>query len=145
MISSTLGAPLGGTMFGGQPGVESAAVRLILPANGGGGFGMYFPSMVVVALGEPGVPVVWTCALAEGVAIITVAAHIPLRKMECCGFMVVSFRGLSSRLFAAPVRCRSAATSSPALRPRPAHPGAPWQAMQPFEETSSSVSPHSRQ
>jgi hypothetical protein len=66
MISSTLGAPLGGTTFGGQPGLESAALRLTLPAKGGGGFGIYFPSMVVVALGEPGVPVVWTCALAEG-------------------------------------------------------------------------------
>src|SRR5208282_1191725 len=65
MISSTLGAPLGGTTFGGQPGLESAALRLIWPAKGGGGFGMYLPSMVVVALGEPGVPVVWIYALAE--------------------------------------------------------------------------------
>jgi hypothetical protein len=37
--------------------------------------------MVVVALGEPGVPVVWVCALAEGVATITIAANIPLRRM----------------------------------------------------------------
>jgi hypothetical protein len=34
-----------------------------------------------VALGEPGVPVVWTCALAEGVAAIKAAAKIPLRMM----------------------------------------------------------------
>src|SRR6266446_9264519 len=66
MISSTLGAPLGGTTVGGQPGFESTALRLTLPAKGGGGFGIYLPSMVVVALGEPGVPVVWTCALAKG-------------------------------------------------------------------------------
>src|SRR6266481_6894839 len=62
MISSTLGAPLGGTTVGGQPAFESTALRLTLPAKGGGGFGIYLPPMVVVARGEPGVPVVWTCA-----------------------------------------------------------------------------------
>jgi hypothetical protein len=55
--------------------------------------------MVVVALGDPGVPVVWTCALAEGVAIIMIAAHIPLRRMEWFGCIAVSFRGVSRRLF----------------------------------------------
>src|SRR5215475_1339966 len=108
MISSTLGAPLGGTTVGGQPGVESAALRLILPPKGGGGFGIYFPSMVVVALGEPGVPVVWVCALAEGVATIMIAAHIPLRRMERCGCIAVSFRGVSGRWFPSYVRFRSA-------------------------------------
>jgi hypothetical protein len=92
MISSTLGAPLGGTTLGGQPGLESDALRLILPAKGGGGFGMYLPSMVVVALGEPGVPVVWTCARAEGEAATKAAANIPLRRMYWFGFIVVSFR-----------------------------------------------------
>ena len=29
-----------------------------MPPNGGGGGGRYLPSIVVVALGEPGVPVV---------------------------------------------------------------------------------------
>ena len=62
MISRTFGAPLGGTTVGGQPGLESAVLRLILPAKGGGGFGMYLPSIVVVALGEPGTPVV-SCAI----------------------------------------------------------------------------------
>ena len=62
MMSSTFGAPLGGTTVGGQPGLESAALRLALPAKGGGGFGIYLPSMVVVALGEPGTPVV-SCAI----------------------------------------------------------------------------------
>jgi hypothetical protein len=37
--------------------------------------------MVVVALGEPGVPVVSICALAEGATVITTAANIPLRVM----------------------------------------------------------------
>src|SRR4029453_11101501 len=109
MISSTLGAPLGGTTVGGQPGLESTALRVILPPKGGGGFGIYFPSMVVVALGEPGVSVVWTCALAQGVATITRAANIPLRRMEWFGCIAVSFRGVSGRVFPASVRCRSAA------------------------------------
>jgi hypothetical protein len=94
-----LGAPLGGTTVGGQPGLESTALRLILPANGGGGFGIYFPSMVVVALGEPGVPVVWTCALTEDAAAITAAANIPLRRMRLYGlifFVSVSRFGLIS-------------------------------------------------
>jgi hypothetical protein len=63
MMSSTLGAPLGGTMRGGHQGVESFALSLITPPNFGAGAGSCFPSMVVVALGEPNVPVV-CCARA---------------------------------------------------------------------------------
>ena len=67
MISSTFGAPLGGTTVGGQYGLDSAAFSLITPPNFGGGGGSCFPSIVVVALGEPGMPV--TCwALAGAVA-----------------------------------------------------------------------------
>src|SRR5208282_2034444 len=58
-MSKTFGAPLGGTMRGGHQGVESLAPSLITPPNLGGGGGICFPSMVVVALGEPNVPV--TC------------------------------------------------------------------------------------
>src|SRR5689334_5021471 len=54
MISSTLGAPLGGTTVGGQNGFDCSALKLITPPTFGGGGGRYFPSMVVVALGEPG-------------------------------------------------------------------------------------------
>src|ERR1044071_865807 len=61
MISSTLGAPLGGTTRAGQYGFESFASRLISPWKPGAGLGRYRPSMVVVALGEPGVPVI-SCA-----------------------------------------------------------------------------------
>jgi hypothetical protein len=44
--------------------------------------------MVVVALGEPGVPVVcW--ALAAGAAAITAATNIPLRRRCLVVFMVV--------------------------------------------------------
>src|SRR5262245_53652596 len=56
MMSSTLGAPLGGTTLGGHHGLDCLASRLISPPNGGGGFGRYLPSMVVVAPGLPGVP-----------------------------------------------------------------------------------------
>ena len=92
MISSTLGAPLGGTTVGGQNGLESTALSLITPPNFGSGGGSYFPSMVVVALGEPGVPVVWTCALAEGATTIRKAANIPLRRKKGFGFISFSFR-----------------------------------------------------
>jgi len=55
MINKTLDAPLGGTTVGGQYDLESLASRLIVPPNGAGGGGRYLPSIVVVALGEPGV------------------------------------------------------------------------------------------
>src|SRR5271168_3458131 len=63
MMSRTLGAPLGGTMRGGHHGVVSLALSLITPPNFGGGGGICFPSIEVVALGEPGVPVT-CCAFA---------------------------------------------------------------------------------
>src|SRR5271165_720728 len=67
MIRSTFGAPFGGTMRGGHQGVESLALSLITPPNFGGGGGICFPSIVVVALGDPGVPVT-CCALAPTAA-----------------------------------------------------------------------------
>ena len=69
MISSTFGAPLGGTTVGGHHGVESLALSLITPPNVGGGGGSCFPSIVVVALGEPGVPLIcW--AIAPGATVV---------------------------------------------------------------------------
>ncbi len=62
-MSSTFGAPLGGTTRAGQYGLESAAVSLITPPNGSGGGGICFPSIVTVVVGEPGVPVISGCAL----------------------------------------------------------------------------------
>src|SRR5205809_1049834 len=59
MISSTLGAPLGGTTVGGHQVFESVASCLMTPPNAGGGGGSCLPSMVVVALGEPRTPVTW--------------------------------------------------------------------------------------
>src|SRR6267378_1516897 len=87
MIRSTLGAPLGGTIVGGQYGLESTAVSFITPPNCGSGGGICFPSIVVVAPGEPGVPVVWTCAMTEGEAAIKAAAKIPLRRITAFAFM----------------------------------------------------------
>ena len=65
MMSSTLGAPFGGTTRAGQNGFEPFVERSILPPNFCGGGGSCLPSMVVVAEGEPGVPVV-PCARGAG-------------------------------------------------------------------------------
>src|SRR5271163_4006342 len=72
MMSSTLGAPLGGTTRGAHQGVDSVARSLITPPNFGSGGGSCFPSIVVVALGDPGVPV--TCCAAAGMVAISKAA-----------------------------------------------------------------------
>ena len=60
MINSTFGAPLGGTIRGAHQAFDWAALSLITPPNFGSGGGSCLPSIVVVALGEPGSPVVWT-------------------------------------------------------------------------------------
>src|SRR4029453_19183888 len=90
MIKSTLGAPLGGTTVGGQYGLESTAVSLITPPNLGSGGGSCFPSIVVVALGEPGMPVVWICAEAEAATAMTAAAKIPVMRTCLAGFIGVN-------------------------------------------------------
>src|SRR5262245_40199038 len=72
MISSTFGAPFGGTTRAGQYGFEFFTSRSILPSNFCGGGGSCSPLIVVVALGEPGVPVVWMsapCAAAKNVIV----------------------------------------------------------------------------
>ena len=58
MMSSTLGASFGGTMRGAHHGFDLRASSLITPPNFGSGAGSCLPSIVVVAPGEPGVPVV---------------------------------------------------------------------------------------
>src|ERR1700724_1576576 len=66
MISRTLGAPFGGTTRGGHHGRESLALSLMTPPNFTGGGGSCFPSIVIVALGEPGVPLIcWAFAPGE--------------------------------------------------------------------------------
>ena len=58
MMSSTLGAPFGGTTRGAHQGVDSEALSLITPPNVGSGGGSCFPSIVMVAPGEPRVPLI---------------------------------------------------------------------------------------
>src|SRR5436190_754314 len=81
MIRSTLGAPFGGTTVGGQYGLESVAISLITPPNFGSGGGSCFPLIVVVALGDPSVPVVCICARTEGATAVMATASIPLKRI----------------------------------------------------------------
>src|SRR5271157_3687459 len=53
MMSSTLGAPLGGTTRGAHHALDWAAFSLMMPPNFGSGGGSCLPEMVVVASGEP--------------------------------------------------------------------------------------------
>jgi hypothetical protein len=69
MISSMLGAFLGGTTVGGHQGVECSASSLITPPNFGAGGGNWLPGMVVVALGVPRVPVTVTGAVSSAAAL----------------------------------------------------------------------------
>src|SRR6478672_11176173 len=63
MISNTFGAPFGGTTLGAHHGFDCSASSLITPPNFGSGGGSCFPSIVVVAPGDPGVPVIcWEIA-----------------------------------------------------------------------------------
>src|SRR6185437_9329637 len=98
MIRSTLGAPLGGTTRAGQYGFDWLAWRLISPPNFGGGGGRYFPSIVVVAPGEPGVPVI-CCAAAGRTEIVATAtdANNPTRMLLVAPMVRSSQRLLPSR------------------------------------------------
>src|SRR5262245_33745150 len=88
MISSTLGAPLGGTMRGGHHGFDCLASSLITPPNLGSGTGSCFPEIVVVAPGEPGVPVVSISALAIGIKARNADASSPGNSRFCLVLML---------------------------------------------------------
>ena len=91
-MRSTLGAPLGGTTSGGQQGLDSWALMLIVPPNFGGGAGRVFPSIVVVASGEHGVAVVcW--AAAELAAATRATANIAHERTFRFGFISAPLRG----------------------------------------------------
>ena len=96
MISSTFGAPFGGTTRGAHQGFDCSASSLITPPNFGSGGGSCLPLMVVVALGEPSVPVTcWAMAgsAANAMAVtMTVIAAIDTRLPR---FMLPSCRYLS--------------------------------------------------
>src|ERR1700730_15254838 len=99
MMRRMLGAPLGGTIRGGQYGVESRALSLITPPNFSGGAGSCSPLMVVVALGEPGVPVIcWASAgRATSIAAAAVSSNKPLkvsfRFIDFCVLVLVYLGG----------------------------------------------------
>ena len=65
MMSRMLGACLGGTMRGAHQAFDCRASSLITPPNFGSGAGSCLPLMVVVAPGEPGVPVICWASTAE--------------------------------------------------------------------------------
>src|SRR5258705_8557626 len=97
MMRRTLGAPFGGTTWAGQYGFDWLASRLMTPPNFGGGGGRYFPSIVVVALGEPGVPVV-CCAWVAGMptAVVPESATSNASSLSLRRSMSTSFSFLSS-------------------------------------------------
>jgi hypothetical protein len=71
--------------------VDCAALRSILPPNFCGGGGSWLPSIVVVALGEPGVPVVcW--------APVIVAVGEPGVPVASCACAVIAIGGNSKEV-----------------------------------------------
>src|SRR5437763_16345749 len=96
MIRRMFGAPLGATTRGGKDGVEYVTVSVITAPNGIGGGGICSPSIVVVAPGEPGMPVVCICAVAEGATAMTTAASIPPRRICLADFIGVNLVCCSS-------------------------------------------------
>ena len=112
MISRTLGAPFGGTTRGGHQGLDCSASSLITPPNFGGGGGSCSPGMVVVALGEPRVPV--TCCARAGFAPIMSA---PKRNVTVIAIRA-SFMVRTSQLRTSMLRKRLMALPA-AQSPRP--------------------------
>src|SRR6516165_12671685 len=80
MMSSTFGAPFGGTTRGGHHGVDSEALSLITPPKFGGGGGSCLLSIVVVALGDPETPV--TCWADAGTLPRTTRAAVVANAQE---------------------------------------------------------------
>jgi hypothetical protein len=78
---------------GASPSFHSTLAFSIQEPNCPGGAASCSPLMVVVALGEPGVPVVWIRVQAGDATAIKAAANIPLRRkcfvgfIECCGLL----------------------------------------------------------
>src|SRR5438876_808026 len=80
-MSNTLGAPLGGTMRGGHHAFDSVAFSLITPPNFGSGAGSCFPLMVVVAPGEPSVPVTCWASIERTRATTVQIWRVPMRML----------------------------------------------------------------
>src|SRR5437667_9284033 len=91
MMSRMLGACLGGTTRGAHHALDCRASFLITPPNFGSGGGSCFPLIVVVAPGEPGVPVVWICSAWRAPAATIKMQVSILVKMICLkGFIGVT-------------------------------------------------------
>ena len=95
MISSTLGAPFGGTTRGAHHGVDSEAFSLITPPNfGSEAAEVASQSIVVVAPGAPGTPVT-CCANAETLSARSVAADASALRWI---FTILPSKGFLGRL-----------------------------------------------
>jgi len=95
MIRRILGAPVGGTTRAGQLGFDCAALSSIRPWNGCCGGGRYLPSIVVMASGEPGAPVICIfCCAATGAAPARVTAIAEMKDSKrLIGMSLPSFTG----------------------------------------------------
>ena len=104
MMSSTLGAPFGGTTRGAHHACDSEAFSLITPPNFGSGGGSCLPSIVAVALGEPGVPVFCCAKLYAGAPRINAAPIASWCKAAFlrCKFADCRFIFISSHYFLYP-------------------------------------------
>src|SRR5690349_12930260 len=89
MMSKTLGAPFGGTTRGAHHAFESDAFSWMTPPNCGGTGGNCFPVIVVVAPGDPGVPVV-PCARTNDADVLTKSDDND--KATIWDFMAASWR-----------------------------------------------------
>src|SRR6266436_5729620 len=96
MMRRILGAPLGGTTRGGQYGLESVAASLITPPKGSGGGGICFPSIVTVASGEPGVPLI--CWAGAGEATNIAAAAVSSEKPKYFSLCFMGFVSVTESL-----------------------------------------------
>src|SRR5271170_1822173 len=94
MMRRTLGAPLGGTTRGGQYGVESAAFSLITPPNGSGGGGICFPSIVTVASGAPGTPLICWARTMPAIKKQTTPNSVPTGRLRGTRFIIDILRAL---------------------------------------------------
>src|SRR6266705_3649039 len=90
MMRRMLGACLGGTMRGAHHAFDWRAPSLMTPPNFGSGGGSCLPLMVVVAPGEPGVPVGCISALAEGATAMTAAASITPKRIFLADFIGIN-------------------------------------------------------
>ena len=83
MISSTLGAPLGGTTRGGHHGFDCAALRFAVPPHDRSSGGSTSPGMVRVPAGEPmALPIDAAATGAVPAAGAGVCALAPLTSQE---------------------------------------------------------------